>query len=375
VQNQDRLRLAFLADPNSVHTRRWLSYFAERGHDVHLLDGYQAAIAPGLHERIQVHSYSAHGRLRIPFLSSLQGRISLRRALKRLRPDVLHAHYLSRYGWQARLSGFHPYVISPWGSDLFVTPRTSRRARWWARATLRGADLVTVVSEPMRAAVIEAGARPDLVEPIQFGVDTQRFSPGAVEGGLAERLALGEARVIFSSRAMRPIYNQETVIDAFAELPADTILVLTARNADPGYLAAVRSRIQRLGLQDRARILDEVTEADLPNLLRLAAVVVSVPASDGFPVSVLEAMASGTPVVATDLPPIRPVLGPIAPDLLVPVGDRDALATAMRIALEMEPARRAGLASALRDYAVRVADYEANMQRMETHYRRLARSR
>ena len=322
-----------------------------------------------------MHSYSAHGRLRIPFLSSLQGRLSLRSALKRLRPDVLHAHYLSRYGWQARLSGFHPYVISPWGSDLFVTPRTSRRARWWARATLRGADLVTIVSEPMRAAVIEAGARPDLVEPIQFGVDTQRFSPGAVEGGLAERLALGQARVIFSSRAMRPIYNQETVIDAFAELPADTILVLTARNADRGYLAAVRSRIERLGLQDRVRILDEVSEADLPNLLRLAAVVVSVPASDGFPVSVLEAMASGTPVVATDLPPIRPVLGPIAPDLLVPVGDRDALATALRVALEMEPARRVGLASALRDYAVRVADYEANMQRMEMHYRRLARSR
>ncbi len=375
MQNQDRLRLAFLADPNSVHTRRWLSYFAERGHDVHLLDGYRAAIAPGLHERIQVHSYSAHGRWRIPFLSSLQGRLSLRSALKRLRPDVLHAHYLSRYGWQARLSGFHPYVISPWGSDLFVTPRTSRRARWWARATLRGADLVTIVSEPMRAAVIAAGARPDLVEPIQFGVDTQRFSPGAVEGGLAERLALGRTRVIFSSRAMRPIYNQETVIDALAELPADTILVLTARNADPGYLAAVRSRIERLGLQDRVRILDEVSEADLPNLLRLAAVVVSVPASDGFPVSVLEAMASGTPVVATDLPPIRPVLGPIAPDLLVPVGDRDALATALQVALEMEPARRVGLASALRDYAVRVADYDANMQRMETHYRRLARSR
>ncbi len=373
VQNQDRLRLAFLADPNSVHTRRWLGYFAERGHDVHLLDGYQTAIAPGLHDRILVHRYSAHGRWRIRFLSSFQGRRSLRKALKRLRPDVLHAHYLSRYGSQARLSGFHPYVISPWGSDLFVTPRTSRRARWWARAALSAADLVTVVSEPMRAAAIKAGAHPDLIESIQFGVDAQRFAPGSVDEGLPERLGLGQHRVIFSSRALRPIYNQETVVDAFAELPADTILVLTARNADLDYLAALRSRIDRLALRDRVRILEDVTDADLPNLLRVAAVVVSVPASDGFPVSVLEAMASGTPVVATDLPPIRPVLGPIAPELLVPVGDRRAIAAALRTALEMEPERRKGLAAALREYTVRVADYAANMERMETHYRRLAR--
>ncbi len=374
MQEQDRLRLAYLADPNSVHTRRWLSYFAERGHDVHLLDGYRTEIKPGLHERIQVHRYQAHGRWRVPFLSSLQGRMSLRATLRRLQPHVLHAHYLSRYGWQARLSGFHPYVISPWGSDLFVTPRTSRRARWWARATLRGADLVTIVSEPMRAAVIVAGGRPDRIESVQFGVDTQRFAPAAVDEGLAERLGLGPGRVVFSSRAVRPIYNQLILIDVLGELPPDSVLVLTARNADARYLAAVRSRIDELALGDRVRILDEISDADLPSLLRLAAVVLSVPATDGFPVSVLEAMATGTPVVATDLLPIRPVLGPIAPELLVPVGDAAATAAALRTALAMEPGRRAELSAALREYAVREADYATNMARMETHYLRLAGS-
>jgi len=375
VQNQEPLRLAFLGDPNSVHTRRWLGYFAERGHDVHLLDGYETTIRPGLDDRIRVHRYSAHGRWRIRFLSSLQGRRSLRRTLKRLRPDVLHAHYLSRYGWQARLSGFHPYVISPWGSDLFETLRTSQRAQVWARATLGAADLVTVVSEPMRAAVLEVGGRPDLIEMIQFGVDTQRFSPGPIDEGMIDRLGLRQRRVIFSPRALQEIYNQELIVDALAALPPDTVLVLTARNADPDYLAALRSRIDRLALGDRVRILAEVSEDDLPHLFRLSRVVVSVPRSDGFPVSVLEAMASGTPVIATDLPPIRPVLGPIAPELLVPVGRSDAIETAMRAALEMEPARREELAAALREYAVRVADYASNMERMEAHYRRLAKRR
>jgi glycosyltransferase involved in cell wall biosynthesis len=372
VQSSDRLRLAFLADPNSVHTRRWLAYFAERGHEVVLLDAYAASIRPGLHDGVIVHRYAAHGPWRIPFFSSLQGRGPLRRALAELRPQVLHAHYLTGYGWQARLSGFHPYVVSPWGSDLFVTTRTSRRARWWARATLGAADLVTVVSEQMREAAIRAGASADRIEMVQFGVDTQRFAPGPGEDGLAEGLGIPSGRLIFSSRALRPIYRQEVVIDAFARLPSDTVLVLTARNAEAGYLTALREQVERLGLGDRVRFLDDVPDADLPHLLRLAAVVVSVPASDGFPVSVLEAMASGTLVVATDLPPIRPVLGPLAGELLVPVGDSRALAGALRNALEMEPAPRAALAASLRDYTVRVADYAANMGRMEAHYRRLA---
>jgi glycosyltransferase involved in cell wall biosynthesis len=372
VQERDRLRLAFLADPNSIHTRRWLAFFAERGHEVHLLDGFATAIAPGLDERVVVRRYSAHGRVRIRFFSSLQGRRALRRVLAQLRPDVLHAHYLTRYGWQARLSGFHPLIVSPWGSDLFVTPRASRRARWWARATLGAADLVTVVSEPMREASVLAGARADRIEMVQFGVDTKRFAPGPAPTGLAQRLGLGAGRLVFSSRALKPVYRQDVVIDAFAHLPPHTSLLLTARNADPGYLAAMRARIQERELGDRVRIVDEVAEADLPDLLRLADVVVSVPSSDGFPVSVLEAMASGTPVVATDLPPIRPVLGPIADELLVPVGDVDATVRALQAALDTEPARRAALAAAMRAYTVRVADYAANMERMEGLYRRLA---
>lgn len=372
MQERDRLRLAFLADPNSIHTRRWLAFFAERDHEVHLLDGYATAIRPGLHERVVVRRYTALGRLRIPFFSSLQGRGALRRALAEIRPHVLHAHYLTRYGWQARLSGFHPYVVSPWGSDLFVTPRASRRAQWWARATLGAADLVTVVSEPMREAAALAGARADRIEMVQFGVDTERFAPGPAPAGLAQRLGLGPGRLVFSSRALKPVYRQDVVIEACARLPADTFLLLTARNAEAGYLAAIRARIDGLGFGARVRIVDEVAEADLPDLLRLADVVVSVPSSDGFPVSVLEAMASGTPVVATDLPPIRPVLGPIADELLVPVGDVEATVRALQAALDLDPARRAALAAAMRDYTVRVADYVANMERMEGLYRRLA---
>jgi glycosyltransferase involved in cell wall biosynthesis len=328
-------------------------------------------VRPGLPEGIEFHRYSAFGR-GIRFLSLLQTRRELGRLLRRLRPHVLHAHSLSRYGWQARLSGFHPFVISPWGSDLFVTPLRSRRARLWARITLRSADLVTVVSDQMRSTVLAAGARPHRVRMVQFGVDTARFRPGPVQDEVVSRLGVAGQRVIFSPRAARPLYRHDEILAAVARLPDDVRLVMTGRNADPDYLTGLRAMAEEAHIDHRMIVIDDIDDETHLALHRLAAATVSVPASDGFPVSVLEAMACGTPVVAGDIPPVRAALGAIAPELLVPVGDAGALAQALHRGLALTADERSTLASALRRYVVTVADYETNMLRMESLYRELA---
>lgn len=368
----DRLRLAFLGDPNSIHTRRWLTWFAAAGHDVRLLEGFGATIAPGLDERIRVERYRAFRGLQAPLLSLLRGRGELRRLLARVRPDVLHAHFVRRFGWQGTLAGFHPYVVSPWGSDLLVVPRGAWVTRWWNHRTLRAADLVTVTTEHMRAAALRSGARPARIEMVQHGVDTKRFAPGPPPPELAERMGLGGRAVIFSPRTVRPLYRHETIIDTFAGLPGEPILVMSDTGANPGYLASLRDQIRARGVEDRVRIIGGIAHDDMPAYLRLARVVVSVPESDSFPVSLLEAMACATPVIASDLPPARAVLEPIAPGSVVPVGDPTALASALRRALALTEDERRSLGERLRRYVLQAADYDANMARMEGLYRRLA---
>jgi glycosyltransferase involved in cell wall biosynthesis len=373
VPPDDRLRLAFLGDPNSVHTRRWLSWFAEHGHEVSLLEGFGAEIAPDIDARIQVERYQAFGRHRAPFISSLHARRELRRLIDRLRPDVLHAHFVRRFGWQGSLAGFHPFVVSPWGSDLLVVPRQAWRTRWWNRRALRSADLVTVTTEHMRAAALRSGARPDRIEMVQHGVDTQRFAPGQPPPELVDRLALGDAAMIFSPRMLRPLYRHETIIEAFAQLAGEPILVMSAAGANAAYLATLREQVQSLGVTERVRIVDSIPHDEMPAYFRAARVVVSVPESDSFPVSLLEAMACAVPVIASDLPPARAVLEPLAPGSVVPVGDAASLADALRRVLAMSADDRRRPGEALRRHVVQVADYEANMARMESLYRRLAR--
>lgn len=374
------LRLAFLADPNSLHTRRWVAWFAERGHEVTLLDPFDTRVDDGLPASVGVRAVSAAGPP-LPGVRLLARRRALRAALERCRAQVLHAHFVRRFGWQAALSGFRPLVVSPWGSDILRTPRHAVRTRLWNRLALRSATLVTVSSEGMRDAAIRAGARADRIQLVHHGVDTRAFAPGPPDASLAERLALGNAALVVSPRSIRPLYRQPVVVDAVARLVAggrDLVLVMSARGADPATLAEVRARAAAGGIAERLRILDDVHHDQLAALFRLADVVVSVPETDSFPVTLLEAMACARPIVASDLPAVTPVLRGVdatAASLVVPVGDPAATAAAIERALALDPDARAAMGDRLRAHVVQTADYQTNMARMERLYRQLAAGR
>jgi glycosyltransferase involved in cell wall biosynthesis len=259
--------------------------------------------------------------------------------------------------------------VTVWGSDVFVTARESPVARAWAWAALRGASLVTADSNDLAEAAIDLGARRQRLRIIQFGVETSRFTPGPASAELRKRLGLERTRIMFVPRSIAPIYHTLTAVEAMLQLPDDVSLVLTAANAEAPYLDAVRDRIRALQLEDRVRIVDGIEHAEMVDYYRLADVVVSIPQSDGTPVSVLEAMSCGRTVIATDLPSVREWLAPVTPSLLVPPGDAAATAAAIVRALAPDDDQ---LGPRLREIVIERADHERNMTEMEGEYLALA---
>ena len=371
------MRLAFVAPPNSVHTRRWVSWFARAGHDVAIVDPVGVDPQPGLPENVPVLVPSPSSRIRL--LGSLDRRSKLRDLLDCLEPDVVHAHYLVRYGWAAAFAGVRPLVITPWGSDLLQVGRSRVRTRLWNWFAMRRADLVTVSSDGMRNAAVAAGARPDRVRRIHHGVDTASFSPGAPSSELRDRLDHGTAPIVLSPRTVTRLYHHEVVLDAVEwlgrEMPVAPIMVVSAAGADAATLAGLRKRAEAAGIADQLRVLEDVAADELPDLYRIADVVVSVPETDSFAVTLLEAMACERPVVASDLPAVTPVLGPldrVAGRLIVPVGDVAATAAAISLALTLEDDERRRLGAALRRHVTTTAEYDTNMAAMEGIYRELS---
>jgi glycosyltransferase involved in cell wall biosynthesis len=94
-----------------------------------------------------------------------------------------------------------------------------------------------------------------------------------------------------------------------------------------------------------------------------------------MPQSVMEAMASGTPAVVSDLPDVHDWLGDLTPQLIVPVGDAPATAEALRAALALTPDARHALGERLRNRIVERADARRSMDRVEALYRQLAAGR
>ncbi len=368
---EDRLRLAFIGNSANILVQRWTGWFARRGHEVTVLDGFANGANALVRDGVNILPYDARGRWRLPLASALHARRTVRRLLSQLNPDVVHAHTVRPYGWQAGLAGFHPYVISTLGSDVLL-PLPGFRARFWQHRTLSRADLVTAVSPFMRDAAIRHGARAEHVVQVQFGVDTQRFSPTDHPARELAHLGLDRRPFVFSPRALKPIYNHQTILAAFAEAGAGHRLVMTGRNADLSHVADLTATMDRLGIQDRVTIIDDAADDEMLALFQSARAVVSAPLSDSFPLTLLEAMACGTPVVAGDLPPVRAVLELIAPAAIVPTGDPTAMARVLRETLAMDPAARADLGRELRRLVVETADYETNMLRMEDLYRGLA---
>ena len=374
AEADEGLKLAFLGDPNSIHVRRWVTFFAERGHRVTLLVPRGLAVDPGLPPSIDLEVIVRFSpRSLLAPVSLVRSCWSVRRAVARLRPDILNAHFLTIHGWHAWLSGFHPYAITLWGSDIYVGPRRWRAVRIMAGLALRSADMVMANSESLLHAALALGAVPDRAAIVQWGVDLTRFGPGPDPAALRERLGLRGRRVIFSPRGLRPIYRQGVVVEALAQLPSDVVVVMSARHGTAEGIAAVRRRIDDLGLADRAVIVPDISDADMPDLYRLAEVVVSVPASDSTSSSILEALACERQIVASDLPSVREWLFDLDPESLVPVDDAPATAAAIARALARNDAQRSEIGRRGRAIVGERADQAKSLRVVEELYMRLHR--
>ena len=347
----DAPHLCLLGDANSPHTRRWALEMRARGWRVSLvtarpepLDGVEQRILPPVRRQ-------ADWLLRAG---------AARRHVRALAPDIVHAHYLTSYGYLAARCDRHPLVMTAWGSDLLVTPHTRPWMRWLTGWILRRADLLTGDSASLVEAARQYQPRAPVHE-IHWGVDRARFAPAPWEHK--------EGLHIVSLRAWEPNYQIATLIDAFA-LPSQQLpgMPLQLHLLGGGALEpALRAQVQELGLAPSVTFHGRLDDAGMAAVLARCKISVSVPASDATSVAMLESMACGLTVVASDLPANRQW---IAPELLVPAGDAPALARVLqRLASDDAQARQAGERNAER--IALDGDRKAQMDRMDRLYREL----
>ena len=342
--------LCLLGDANSVHVQRWAREMMARGWRVSVvtarpgpIEGVQQTVLPPVRR-------SADWLFRVG---------AARRAVQQLAPDLVHAHYITSYGYLGARCGRHPLVMTAWGSDLLVTPRESAALRWLTGWTLRRADLITGDSLDLVAAAQAYGPKARTLR-IHWGVDLARFRPAPWAGKPGFGIA--------SLRSWEPNYNIGTLVQAFAELQrARPAAGARLHLLGGGSLeAALRAQVAAAGLQEAVVFHGRVGDAAMQAALAACKVSVSVPTSDATSVAMLESMACALPVVGTALPANREWLAE-ADDLLVPPGDAAALAHAL-MRLADDDARACRLGELNRARIEREGRREAQMDEVSALY-------
>ncbi len=366
------LRIAYLSIGRHVHTERWLRFFVERGHDVHLL-----TVQPGPMPGVTVHDISSHaGPKPLRYATSL---LKVRALLGRIDPDVLHTHFLTGYGYWGWLSGFRPFLLTVWGDDVYQTPFESRAKLWLARHALAAADWVSGDSVDMLEQAIELGARRARCEHLQLGVDFRQFRPDVPAATTTairtEFTTPPDAPVVLSTRSFsQPYYNIPLFVDAIPALLArrpDTVCWIAGYE---GVDSGVRAQAERLGVTHAVRFLGRVPHERLQDVVAAADVYITIPSLDATAVSLLEAMAAGKAIVASALPSAMEWIVEGESGRIVPPGERPALEAAIGDLLD-DPATRARLGAAAHRAARAGADWHHHMGRNEEVYLAAARAR
>ncbi|MGB8634859.1 MAG: glycosyltransferase [Rhodanobacteraceae bacterium] len=238
-----------------------------------------------------------------------------------------------------------PWVAKVHGSDINGLAASGRRRRRVARA-LADADAIVAVSEALADGVRQLGVSEARIHVLYNGVDRQAFCPGSRTRACAALGLDAECKRILYVGNLKASKGCLDLLDALPELVArepQARLVMVGEGPDR---AAIIRRIGTLGLGEAVSLPGAVAHQQLPDWFRASDLLCLPSHAEGVPNVVLEAMASGLPVVATRVGGIPEVL-PDEAGFLVPVADCAALATALQqgLARTWDTARIVGHAS------------------------------
>ena len=224
--------------------------------------------------------------------------------------------------------------------DDFADPRLVQRQR----RSILAADALMVVSALWRENLVERFGRGAVVG--GNGVDMRRYSPHAdgSEAELRERLGLGSGPVFLSIGGIEARKNTTRILQAFAEIHRarpDARLVIAGGASlldhEP-YQAVFGRELTALGEGASAvSLIGPVADPDMSGLYRLAHALVFASVKEGFGLCVLEAMASGTPVVVSRIAPFVDYLDP-SDALWCDPAESSSIAAAMRQSLRPDVA-------------------------------------
>ena len=359
------MRICFISLGTFTHIGPYIDYFRQAGHNVSFV-----SMSPGPERGVPTYNVGLGGKY-----SESEGKwkypismLRARRLIKRLKPDIVHAHYVTSCGLAALICGFHPTVVTAHGSDLTVGMR-SRIWRPLLKRIFEFSDCVNTVSTDLQNMVRSLGIGSEKIETLTLGIDTNKFS-------LVKRPQIDKSRALklVCTRRLESVFDHHTIIDALALLREKGFRFEMTFIGDGSLLGELKQRVKEVGLDDSVNFAGRVDNDNLTDFLARHDVYLSASLWDGASLSLLEAMATGLFPVVSDINANSAWLKHNVDGLLHKVNAPDDLAKCI-LQLSGHPELAARAVRRNRERVVESADRATNMKRLEEIYEDLVAER
>jgi len=365
------MRIIYFSKDYGPHDHRFLSALAESSHQVFYLRlerGLRETEPRPVPKGIEQVSWS--GGLRpVRWQDGPRLLLELRRVIKQVKPEVVHAGPIQTCALLAALSGFHPLLVMSWGFDLM---KDVDRNGLWHQATkiaLRRADWFTSDCEVTRQKALAFGVPVERTTVFPWGVDLKLFSTASrtVAAVPSDQITL------MCNRSWEPNYGVDVLARAFVQVArqrSDIRLLLLGGGSQAELLETIFSTG---GVSDRVEFGGQVTNSDLPSFYHQADVFISPSHVDGSSVSLLEALACGLPCLVSDIPANQEWVMDGQNGWLFPDGDVESLTNRILQAVDQRADwKKMGLEA--RRVAESRADWKKNFEQLLQIYQKIRRS-
>ncbi len=282
------MKICYVANSESSHTVKWVNYFLNLGHEVHVISHEDNKI-PGAY--VYYIDYNIKN-----FIFKAK---KVHELIKNINPDIVHAHQANTCGLYATTAKGYKVIVSTWGSDILVAPKESIIMKFIVKYVLKHAHFITSDSQYMTNEIIKLGASKDKCYTFPMGVeaDLLQYSHKYDE--------TGKLFNILSNRRLEKMYNIDIIIRGFykASLCNDKLRLTIA--ADGSEKEKLIELVNDYNMQDKVIFKGSYNHKELCTMLEENDVFISIPESDSTSVSLLESMCCGVFPIVCDLPANR----------------------------------------------------------------------
>ena len=314
------MRILFLSNARSHHTRRWVDYFVERGHECFLISLEKGILTKAT--EFFIKSKILPSFLKYPL--SVRG---VKKIAEKIVPDLINAHFVPSYGLVGALLGQTPLVVSTWGSDILISPQKSFLHKLRAKYVLKKADAITTDARILTQAILDLGVREKRVIENPMGVDRNLIFECEKKSFDSSSLKEKKNFVVLSNRRLEPVYEVITLLKAvpmvIKQAQRKVKFVIVGEGSQKNRLEKFA---RDLKAEAYVEFKGELSRKELMDCYKDSDIYVSTSLSDSTSVSLLEAMALGLIPIVTDIPGNREWIEEGRNGFLFPISDPHALA-------------------------------------------------